>query len=206
MIFNVLSVTQLEFSLNNKVLLHDLNFKLKKGEMLWVKGANGSGKSTLLKLLAGLHPIGPGQVYYNQFDYHNAFRHFKAQIGLSSPPYPLLEHLSVKDYFNYILVVNKLNRKPFTRILNQLNLIQWENCTISSLSTGLKQRISLAQSLMHQPSLLLLDEPNANLDKQNNIALMSLLKSLNPRMGIIVASHQTEDWQHMASHCLELKC
>jgi len=208
MLLETLHASQLNYVYQNKVVLHQLNFQLKRGQVLLVKGANGSGKSTLLKLLAGLIPIQTGDIRFNNLNYTAYYSKFKAQLGYSGIPYPIVSQIKTLEYLDYISKLR--NGVPFKSLdwgkllVKQLNLSSILDQAVNKLSTGAIQQLSTAQALIHQPSLVILDEPNANLDQTQTNKLVELCQILKPKMALIICSHQTMAWETIVDQELTL--
>ena len=152
------------------IAVNDLDLEIKSGEVYGLIGANGAGKTTLIKMLAGVEEPTLGEIYLNgdRLSRDNSNLTLKRRIGYLPDDYPLYDDLTVWDYLDYFARLYCLpSDRRRHRIYEVLELIQLENkrkSLIVNLSRGMKQRLSLARTILHEPILLLLDEPVSGLD------------------------------------------
>ena len=163
---SLLSINNLSHSINNRIILENINFELKKDTIACILGPSGSGKTTLLKLIAGLEKTQTGNIIINGAEVSNANKHIpteKRRIGFLFQDYALFPHLTVKE--NLQFPINSKN--SIHTIDDVINLIKLPNSLDKyphELSGGEQQRVALARSIISQPDLLLLDEPFSSLD------------------------------------------
>lgn len=169
--------------------LHDLNFSLKKGEVLSILGSSGSGKTTLLRVIAGLMPTYAGQLVLDGEDITNRPVH-RREVGLMFQDHALFPHLSVADNVAFGLkmsgVPKSQRRTRASELLELVGLPGFGSRQVSSLSGGEKQRVALARTLAPSPRLLLLDEPLGSLDRVLRDQLLPELTSLINSLGLTV--------------------
>ncbi|MDP5338438.1 MAG: ABC transporter ATP-binding protein [Nodularia sp. (in: cyanobacteria)] len=182
------------------VAVNDVDLEIPGGEVYGLIGPNGAGKTSLIRMLAAAEEPTMGEIYINgdrlRLDKSNS--HLKRHLGYLPDDYPLYEDLTVWDYLDYFARLYRLREPRRTQRLHQvLELIQLENkrhSLISTLSRGMKQRLSLARTIIHEPILLLLDEPVSGLDPIARMQFRQIIKSLQEAgMTILISSHVLSD-------------
>ncbi len=185
---------------DNQISVNDLDLEIRSGEVYGLIGANGAGKTTLIKMLAGVEEPTLGEIYLhgNLFSKDSNNLNIKRRIGYLPDDYPLYDDLTVWDYLDYFA---RLYRIPASRrrhrIYEVLDLIQLGNkrkSLIVNLSRGMKQRLSLARTIIHEPILLFLDEPVSGLDPISRKQFRDIIKVLQEAgMTILISSHVLSD-------------
>lgn len=174
-----------------RLVLRAMNFQIAPGTAAAVVGANGAGKSTLLKIVAGLTLPSAGRVFWQEDGRELAARDLSWMCGLSAPDAPLTRELSVLENLEFIASLRGL---PAGRDDLMAQLEKWDLSTRSSdmagdLSSGLRTRLQLAAALLHEPRILLLDEPSANLDGKGRELLQRALVQQRERGIVLVATN-----------------
>ncbi len=190
-----------QFSLESP-LLKDISLKVPQGSIFGFLGKNGAGKTTTLKLILGLLKIQKGEVsIFGQSLSKNRIAILK-EIGslIESPSF--YGHLSARDN---LLILQKIYQCPKQRIdevLEIVGLAEVGKKKVQQFSLGMKQRLSIGIALLHQPKLLMLDEPTNGLDPNGIIEIRTLLKDINSKYGttIIISSHLLSEIEKMISH------
>ena len=184
---------------NEVSVLKDINLNIRQGECIILKGVSGSGKTTLLSLMAGLDKPSSGKVLIEGEPISKLPDAFASElrakkIGMIFQHFNLLEHLSVSENVTMPLIPSGLNMKEIhTKVdaaLTLANIMHKKESLSSKLSGGEKQRTAIARALVANPDIILCDEPTANLDRDNSLLFIDILKELHS-MGktIIVATH-----------------
>lgn len=192
---------------NESVILHDINFKIKKGEFVSIMGPSGVGKSTLLYLLGGLDKPTSGKILIGGKNItairEKEFSRLRRQkIGFVFQFYNLVNNLSIEDNIMLPLLLDGKKRKNYTQkldeILDLVGLKDKRNLTPRELSGGQQQRVAIARSLIYEPDILFLDEPIGNLDSKNGTEVMELFKKINSefKKTIIQVTHSEEAAQY----------
>lgn len=203
----LLYVEKLSYKSNGPLTLHDISLKINKGQCLLLSGANGSGKSTLLHILAGLIRPCQGQVWINGLNFSQNRVLAKQQLGVLPEHLPLYPELRVSEYLKLIAAIRlakPLQKSAVSEIVSQLNLEPYSHYLIQQLSRGLKQRVGLAQALIHKPSVLLLDEPTNGLDPSEVQNFKKILTQTKHQMAIVLATHVLSDVAGLYDQHLEL--
>ncbi len=180
--------------------IHEVDLNVEVGEVYGLIGPNGAGKTTLIRLLAAAEDPTTGEIFLNGErllrDQSNA--QLKRHIGYLPDDYPLYDDLSVWEYLDYFARLYQLREPRRTQRLREvLDLVQLSpkrSSQISTLSRGMKQRLSLARTIIHEPLLLLLDEPVSGLDPIARMQFREIVKTLQEAgMTILISSHVLSD-------------
>ena len=182
------------------IAVNDLDLQVKSGEVYGLIGPNGAGKTTLIRMLAAAEEPTKGEIYLNgdRLLRNDSNPHLKQRLGYLPDDFPLYDDLTVWDYLDYFARLYLL-KPPHRqrRIYEVLELVQLENkrkSIISTLSRGMKQRLSLARTIIHEPILLLLDEPVSGLDPIARMQFRQIIKVLQEAgMTILISSHVLSD-------------
>ncbi|WP_263356500.1 ABC transporter ATP-binding protein [Acidicapsa ligni] len=195
--------------------LRGVNLEVNKGEFISVVGASGSGKSTLFSVLGGLTPPTSGSVRINGRDLSdmtNAERTNlrKDTVGFVFQKYNLLPTLSAEDNIKLVKYIGSHDTEfdsSFKEVLSLLGIVDRLKHKPRALSGGQQQRVAIARSIVNHPAILLADEPTGNLDSQNSVAVLTLLRDLNERLGqtILMITHDEEaaSYSHRRVHMLD---
>ncbi len=173
--------------------VNNLNFTVEKGEVLGFLGPNGAGKSTTMNIITGYIPSSEGTVKVNGYDIMESPKEVKKLTGYLPEQPPVYMDMTVKDYLNFVadlkLVDKKLKRNQLSDIMELVKIGDHRERLIKNLSKGYKQRVGLAQSLIGNPQVLVLDEPTVGLDPKQIIEIRKLIKALGKEHTIILSSH-----------------
>lgn len=174
--------------------LNNLNLEIGKGEIFGFVGPNGAGKSTSMKIICGLLTATSGKVYVEGIDALNDSKLLKSKIGYMPDFFGVYDDLKVTEYLEFYASIYNIKgeerRKVCMDLLELVDLTDKRDFYVDSLSRGMKQRLCLARSLVHNPDLLVLDEPASGMDPRARIEMKEILRTLKS-MGktILVSSH-----------------
>lgn len=172
--------------------LDDLSFQVSQGEVVALLGPNGAGKSTMMKIIACYLPQSAGQVRVCGFDVAEDPRSVKKRVGYLPENNPLYNDMYVKEYLMFAAGVNRLGRKSRSRVDEMIELTGLKaeyKKTIGTLSKGYRQRVGLAQALIHDPEVLILDEPTSGLDPNQLAEIRGLIRETGKLKTVILSTH-----------------
>ena len=175
----------------NQIAVNDVSFQLKPGEIVGFLGPNGAGKSTTLKMLAGFFPADKGTIRLNNIEVQQNATAVKKMSGYLPETNALYQELYVKEYLQFLASVHLIENgtKRINEVIEQTGLGAMQHKKITALSKGYKQRLGIAAAIMHQPQLILLDEPTAGLDPNQLIEIRQLIQSLSANTMILFSTH-----------------
>ncbi|MBE8221215.1 MAG: ABC transporter ATP-binding protein [Bdellovibrionales bacterium] len=186
----------------------NLSFKLEKGERLGFLGPNGAGKTTTMQIIAGALAPSSGTVSVAGHDVFESPKKVKKQIGYLPEIPPVYEDMKVCDYLKYVSQLKgilKVNlSKEIDEAIAKTNLESVANRYIQHLSKGFRQRVGLAQALLGNPPLLILDEPTVGLDPQQIIEIRELIKNLEGH-SVLLSSHILSEVQNICTKAIIIK-
>ena len=177
----------------NHVALDNLNFTVKKGEVLGFLGPNGAGKSTTMNIITGYLSATEGSVKIDGIDILENPEAAKKKIGYLPEIPPLYLDMTVEEYLKFVSNLKKVKKDAIEpsleRIMNLVKITHVKKRLIKNLSKGYKQRVGLAQAIIGDPEVLILDEPTVGLDPKEIIEIRNLIKSIGKDRTIILSSH-----------------
>jgi ABC-2 type transport system ATP-binding protein len=169
--------------------LKDISVSLKKGEVVGLLGPNGAGKSSLMKILTGYYKEWEGQISFDTLDLKGNLQSIQKQVGYLPENNPLYNEMYVIEYLKYVGGLHKLKNPPFKEILEKTGLVEHQSHKIQTLSKGYRQRVGLAVALIHDPQLLILDEPTTGLDPNQLVAIRKLIRELGKDKTVLLSTH-----------------
>ncbi len=195
---------------NHIPAVRDVSFQIKPGEILGYLGPNGAGKSTTVKMLTGIIEPSEGQIFYNGRSVYEDFTGFQRRIGYVPEEPHLYPHLSGREYLQLVGRLRGMKRGVLEPKIDQfLRLFSlWVDgyAPLSSYSKGMRQKILLSAALLHDPDILILDEPFSGLDVTSAMVVRSLLRALAAEGKMIFySSHVLEVVEKVCSTVLILK-
>lgn len=188
------------------IAVNDIDLQVAAGEVCGLIGPNGAGKTTLLRMLAAAEEPTIGEIYINGDRLLRDRSHpiLKQRIGFLPDDFPLYDDLTVWDYLDYFARLYNLQqprrRERINSVLELVQLTNKRNSLISTLSRGMKQRLSLGRTIIHEPLLLLLDEPVSGLDPIARMQFREIIKVLQEvGMTVVISSHVLSDLAELCS-------
>ena len=176
---------------NKQNALSNICFSLKKGDIVGFLGPNGAGKTTLMKIITSTLTQDQGSVIINGADTIKNQIETKAQIGYLAENNPLYNEMYVTEYLDFIASIYKLSDKKqkIKSIIKKTGLDLEKSKKIEQLSKGYKQRVGLAASLIHNPDILILDEPTTGLDPNQLVEIRNLIKETGKNKIVLLSTH-----------------
>lgn len=202
----MIEITSLTKKMGGKSIIHDFSFSAQPQECLGLFGNDGAGKTTIIKMISG--STVPSSGHIKIFGNDITLNTFQAKNITGYQPELLLSHgaMSVKGFLEFIAGIRGFHgaekRKMLDRAVARLELWRILKCPIETLPAGLKRKVFIAQAILHDPSLLLLDEPTEGLNADQKHKVRMLIKSLNDEMTIIVASRTPEELTGICNRAL----
>ncbi len=169
--------------------LKGVSLTLKKGEVVGLLGPNGAGKSTLMKILTGYYTQWEGKVDFFEKDLKTELRAIQKQVGYLTENNPLYPEMYVKEYLQYVADLYRLKNPPIDQLMEQTGLLDHQKKKIQTISKGYKQRVGLAAALLHDPKLVILDEPTTGLDPNQLVEIRKLIRSLGKDKTVLLSTH-----------------
>jgi len=184
-----LKVTNISKSFGSQKALDKVSFEIKKGEIVGFLGPNGAGKSTMMKILTTFSKADKGQAFVNEFDVISKPREVQKCIGYLPEHNPLYKDMYVKEYLAFNAEVYRISKNRINTVIEQTGLSAEAHKKISALSKGYQQRVGLAAALLHDPEVLILDEPTTGLDPNQLIEIRKLIKHISKKKTILLSTH-----------------
>lgn len=210
----MIQVEHLTKRYGSRKAVRDISFEVKQGEILGFLGPNGAGKSTTMNILTGYLSSTSGKVTINGLDIQEQPNQAKKTIGYLPEQPPLYPNMTVLEYLDFVYNLKKINlggkgkqkkEKKFQHILEVCQRVQLDQVMdrlISNLSKGYKQRVGLAQAMLGNPEVLILDEPTVGLDPKQIIEIRSLIQQLGETHTIILSSHILSEIQAVCNRII----
>ena len=185
----MLELHDISKSFNELKALNCVSFKLRPGEVVGLLGPNGAGKSTLMKILTGYIKNWEGNIRYGKQELREKTKAIQQVTGYLPENNPLYPDLFVLEYLAFVASIYRIKDAPFDSILEKVGLTEVKNRKISSLSKGYQQRVGLAAALLHDPEILILDEPTTGLDPNQLIDIRKLIRQLGEEKIVLLSTH-----------------
>jgi ABC-2 type transport system ATP-binding protein len=189
----MIEVSHLVKSYRDLKAVNDVSFKVEKGEILGFLGPNGAGKTTTMRMITGVLPPTSGSAKVAGFDVFEQPMEVKRRIGYLPETPPVYTDMTVRAYLRFVAEIKGVRRKQregeVDRVAQRTNCDGFIQRVIGNLSKGQRQRVGLAQALLNDPEVLILDEPTVGLDPMQIIEVRELIKSLAGKHTIILSTH-----------------
>ena len=197
-----LVIQNIEKKYGAKKVLSNLSFKCKKGEVIGLLGLNGAGKTSLMKILTGFNLNWTGNISLNGIDLKKSLKDVQQLTGYLPENNPLYEDLLVIEYLKLTSKLYRVKNPDINKIIHSTGLSNYKHHKIGKLSKGYKQRVGLAASIIHNPELLILDEPMTGLDPKQILEIRKLIKELGKKKIIILSSHILNEVESLCSRII----
>src|SRR5258707_5760787 len=201
-----LQVNNLTKTYGQQRAVDNISFSINKGEIVGFLGPNGAGKSTTMKVATGYLPPSSGSIVVDEFDVVEQPMQVKKIIGYLPEHNPLYLDMFVHEYLNFIGKVYQIPpsqlKNRTKEIISMCGLEPEQNKLIGSLSKGYRQRVGLAQALIHNPQVLILDEPTTGLDPNQIIEIRKLIKEISKNKTVIFSTHIMQEVQALCDRVI----
>ena len=196
----MLSVKGLTKKYGDIIALNDVSFEVKQGSVVGFLGSNGAGKTTTMDIICGCAGCDKGTVTIDGYDIALNPTEAKRNIGYLPDEPPIYSDMSVEDYLRYAAHLRKVPGQKVVakvnEVIEKLNIGNVRHRIVGNLSKGYRQRVGLAQALVHDPKILILDEPTEGLDPSQIVQIRELIKTLGKSHTILISSHILSEVQN----------
>jgi len=189
----------------NQKALNCISFEIKKGEIVGLLGPNGAGKSTLMKILTGYTSLSSGKAKICDLDIQEYRFTSKTKIGYLPEHNPLYHDMYVREYLEFVVNIYKVKINRIDEMISITGLSKEKHKKISSLSKGYQQRVGLAQALIHNPKVLILDEPTTGLDPNQLVEIRNLIKKMGEEKTVLISTHIMQEVEAICDRVIILK-
>lgn len=192
----------------NLIAVDDISIEMENG-LYGLLGTNGAGKTTLMRILCTVLKPSDGKIYYNGKDIFEMDGRYRNIIGYLPQEFGFYPNLSVKDYLSYIASLKGLNKRltkvRIEKLLEIMGMQIHSSKKMKKLSGGMKRRVGIAQALLNDPKILILDEPTAGLDPMERIKFRNLIGELSKDKIVLLSTHIVSDIEAIAKHIFVMK-
>ena len=200
----MLKVENISKSFGEFKAINNLSFEVQIGEVMGFLGPNGAGKTTSMRVITGYLKSDIGNIFIDNKNFEDDPIQAKSMIGYLPEGVPLYLDFSPYLYLDYVCQVRgiKNSKKNIEKVINDLQLQEVKDVRIETLSKGFKRRVGIAQALIHDPKLLILDEPTDGLDPLQKFEVRKLIKNLSKKKAIIISTHILDEVPEVCNKCL----
>jgi len=202
----MIEVSNLTKRYAGRTAVDDISFTVERGEIVGLLGPNGAGKSTTMRVLSGFMPATSGTVRVAGFDVFYDSEEARRRIGYMPENNPLHPEMRVREYLKFRARLKGLgwrrSRERVTTVMEQCGLTDVHRRVIGQLSKGYRQRVGLADALVHEPELVILDEPTIGLDPHQIRAVRTLIKNLGGQHTVLISTHILPEVEMMCGRVL----
>lgn len=184
-----ITVKNISKTFGSQKALNKVSFAIKKGEIVGFLGPNGAGKSTMMKILTTYSKADEGAAEVNTYNVLDHKKEVQKSIGYLPEHNPLYLDMYVKEYLSFNANVYKVDKERIAKVIDQTGLTPESHKKIEELSKGYRQRVGLAAALLHDPEVLILDEPTTGLDPNQLLEIRKLIKEIGREKTILLSTH-----------------
>lgn len=197
-----LQVINLTKKFAEQTALNNINISIEKNEIIGLLGPNGAGKSTLMKSIVGALKIDEGEIIFNGKNISENEIESKKNIGFLPENNPLYLEMYVKEYLQFVANIHKISEARVDEVIELVGITPEKSKKIGQLSKGYKQRVGLAQAIIHQPDLLILDEPTNGLDPNQIIEIRNVVKEIGKEKTVLLSTHIMQEVEALCSRVI----
>ncbi len=198
----LLQLINLTKKFGDQTALNNINIEINTNEIIGLLGPNGAGKSTLMKSIVGALRIDEGQILFNGNDIGENEIETKKNIGFLPENNPLYSEMYVKEYLSFVADLHQVSKQRIEEVIDLVGITPEKSKKISQLSKGYKQRVGLAQAILHAPDLLVLDEPTNGLDPNQIIEIRNLIREIGKEKTVILSTHLMQEVEALCSRVI----
>ena len=203
----MIKVNSLTKFYGNVKAVDNVSFNISRGQIIGLLGHNGAGKTTIMQMLTGFFNPDLGDIFINDINIQTQKKEVQSLIGYLPENLPIYHDMNVIDYLEYCANLRNISDKKnkIKKAMQKTNISQKAFSLISSLSRGFKQRVGVAQAILHEPKILILDEPTNGLDPNQTKVMRELIKDLAKKTTIIISTHIMQEVDAICDKVLILK-
>lgn len=202
-----IAIHEIEKRFGEQRALQGVSLRMKKGEVVGLLGPNGAGKSTLMRLVTGYLPPTSGRIEVCGFDVMDQPLEAKRRVGYLPEHNPLHEEMYVREYLKFVAGVHAVAQRAerVEALIAEVGLTPEVHKQIGQLSKGYRQRVGLAQALIHNPEVLILDEPTSGLDPNQLVDIRALIRRLGQDRTVILSTHIMQEVEAMCDRVVLIR-
>lgn len=197
-----LQIINLTKKFGDQTALNTINIEINKSEIIGLLGPNGAGKSTLMKSIVGALKIDEGQIIFDGKDICEDEIATKKNMGFLPENNPLYNEMYVKEYLNFVADLHRISKDRIEEVIELVGITPEKAKKIGQLSKGYRQRVGLAQAILHSPDLLILDEPTNGLDPNQIIEIRNVIKEIGKEKTVILSTHIMQEVEALCSRVI----
>lgn len=205
----ILRIKHLSHKYNSSWAIHDINLEINKTGIVAFLGSNGAGKSTTMNIMCGVLNQTAGDVYIDDINISQEPKAAKKRIGFLPQTPPLYLEFTVNEYLSYCAALRSIPKNNIKgavdEAMERCGVAHFSNRLIKNLSGGYRQRVGIAQAIIHKPKLLVLDEPTNGLDPNQIIEVRSLIKNIAADRAVILSSHLLSEVQLLCNEIIMIE-
>lgn len=197
-----LEISSLAKKFGNQTALNNISLSIGKNEIIGLLGPNGAGKSTLMKSITGVLAIEEGEINFNGLNIAVNETESKRRIGFLPENNPLYPEMYIREYLSFVADLHKIPKERIDEVIELVGLTPEKSKKISQLSKGYKQRVGLAQAILHSPDLLILDEPTNGLDPNQIIEIRNVIREIGREKTVILSTHIMQEVEALCTRVI----
>ena len=200
-----IKVTSVSKIYKTQKALDNVSFSANKGEVIGFLGPNGAGKSTMMKILTGFIKPNAGEVFVDEIDVLQNPLEAQKIIGYLPEHNPLYTDMYVREYLQFLATIFKVDKSQISSFIERVGLTSEAHKKINQLSKGYQQRVGLAATILHNPKVLILDEPTTGLDPNQLVEIRALIKELGKDKTVLFSTHIMQEVEAVCDRVLIIK-
>lgn len=199
-----LQINRLTKKFGTQTALNNVSLTIGKSEIVGLLGPNGAGKSTLMKSIVGALKIDEGEIFFEGKNISQYSLETKSKMGFLPENNPLYAEMYVKEYLTFVAEIHGVSKARIEEVIELVGITPEKSKKISQLSKGYRQRVGLAQAILHSPELLILDEPTNGLDPNQIVEIRNVIKEIGREKTVILSTHVMQEVEALCSRVILL--
>ncbi|HPG34580.1 MAG: gliding motility-associated ABC transporter ATP-binding subunit GldA [Lentimicrobiaceae bacterium] len=200
-----ITVSNISKRYGEQLALDQVTFSIKPGEIVGLLGPNGAGKSTMMKIITCFIPPSSGEASVYGFDIREQSLEVRKKVGYLPENNPLYTDMYIKEYLEFVAGIHQLGKNTAKRVKQMMEvtgLMPEKGKKIGALSKGFRQRVGLAQAMIHNPDVLILDEPTSGLDPNQLVDIRNLIAEIGKQKTVMLSTHIMQEVEAMCSRAI----